>query len=115
MTPSAKREILAVLVQDHGLPVRRDGEAYEWLNHVPRRTRRPPSPASSRCSSSLATRLTDSTGEWEVVGRPYTPAGGKNAHVRLQRVGQSGSVEVRTWGANERVSVKRANDKEPTP
>ena len=53
-------------------------------------------------------RLTDATGEWEVMGRPYTTAGGKNAHVRLQRVGQSGGVEVRTWGAHERVSVKRA-------
>jgi hypothetical protein len=47
-------------------------------------------------------RLTDATGEWEVVGRPYTTAGGKTAHVRLQRVGQSGGVEVRTWGAHER-------------
>jgi hypothetical protein len=53
-------------------------------------------------------RITDETGEWEVVGRPYTTAGGKTAHVRVQRVGQSGSVEVRTWGAHERVSVKRA-------
>ena len=24
-------------------------------------------------------RLTDETGEWEVIGRPYTTAGGKNA------------------------------------
>jgi hypothetical protein len=32
-------------------------------------------------------RLTDSTGEREVVGRPYTTAGGKNAHVRLQQGG----------------------------
>jgi len=28
--------------------------------------------------------MTDSTGEWEVVGRPYTTNGGKNAHVRVQ-------------------------------
>ena len=59
-------------------------------------------------------RLTDSTGEWEVVVRPYyTTAGGKTAHVRLQRVGQSGSVEIRSWGAHERVAVKRAADVEP--
>ena len=51
-------------------------------------------------------RMTDSTGEWQVVGRPYTTNGGKNAHVRVQRVGQSGGVEVRTWGANERVAVQ---------
>jgi len=43
-----------------------------------------------------------------VIGRPYTTAVGKTAHVRVQRVGQSGSVEVRAWGAHERVSVKRA-------
>lgn len=60
-------------------------------------------------------RLTDSTGEWEVVGRPDTTAGDKTAHVRLQRVGQSSGVEVRTWGAHEKVSARRANDKEPTP
>jgi len=34
----------------------------------------------------IGDRLTDSTGEWEVVGRPYTTAGGKNTHVRVQRV-----------------------------
>ena len=53
-------------------------------------------------------RLNDSTGDWEVVGLPYTTAGGKNAHVRLQRVGQSGSTEIRTWGAHERIVVRRA-------
>jgi len=30
-------------------------------------------------------RLTDATGEWEVVGRPYTTAGGKIVHARVQR------------------------------
>jgi hypothetical protein len=60
-------------------------------------------------------RLTDSTGEWEVVGRPETTAGDKTAHVRLQRVGQSSGVEVRTWGAHEKISARRANDKAPTP
>src|SRR5881296_1947910 len=28
-------------------------------------------------------RLADETGEWEVISRPYTTAGGKTAHVRL--------------------------------
>ena len=74
----------------------------------------PRQPASSSTSHVLpmqlkvGDRLADETGEWEVIGRPYATAGGKNAHVRLQRVGQSGSVEVRAWGAHERVSVKRA-------
>jgi hypothetical protein len=38
----------------------------------------------------IGDRLTDSTGEWEVVGRPYTTAGGKNSHVRVQRVDKPG-------------------------
>ena len=33
-------------------------------------------------------RLIDETGEWEIVGRPYTTAGVKNARVRVQRVGE---------------------------
>ena len=57
-------------------------------------------------------RLTDSTGEWEVVGRPYTTAGGKNAHVRVRRVNQPEVADVRMWGAHERISVKRATAEE---
>ena len=38
--------------------------------------------------------ITDSSGEWEVVGRPYTTNGGKNAHVRVQRVNQPGVTEI---------------------
>ncbi len=36
----------------------------------------------------LGDRITDETGEWEVVSQPYTTAGGKNARVRVQRVGE---------------------------
>ena len=53
-------------------------------------------------------RLTDSTGEWEVIGRPYMSAGGKNAHVRVRWVGEPAVSEVWTWGAHERITVKRA-------
>ena len=52
--------------------------------------------------------LSDETGEWEVVGQPYTTAGGKNARVRVQRVGEPPVTDLRTWGAHERISVKRA-------
>jgi hypothetical protein len=52
-------------------------------------------------------RITDETGEWEIIGRPYTTAGGKNARVRVQRVGDATATELRTWGAHERISVKR--------
>ncbi len=57
-------------------------------------------------------RITDETDKWEVVGHPFTTAGGKNAHVRLQRVDKPGVTEIRTWGAHERVSVKRTISKE---
>jgi hypothetical protein len=78
---------------------------------------RKPSPADSREKpTSLrllpmqlkpGDRLTDSTGEWEVVARPFTTAGGKNAHARLRKVSQPELTDIRTWGAHERVSVKR--------
>jgi hypothetical protein len=57
-------------------------------------------------------RLTDSTGVWEVVGRPFTTAGGKNAHARLQRVNQPDVTDIPTWGAHEKVSVKRTTTEE---
>jgi len=53
--------------------------------------------------------MTDSTGEWEVVGRPYTTADGKSAHVRAQRVSQPGVTEVKLWRAYEKISVQRAS------
>jgi hypothetical protein len=52
-------------------------------------------------------RLLDETGEYEVVGRPYTTAAGKNAHVRVKRVDNPDITMIRTWGAHERVSVRR--------
>jgi hypothetical protein len=55
----------------------------------------------------IGDRMTDSTGEWEVVGRPYTTAGGKNSHVRVQRVGDPGTTETRLWGSYEKVNVIR--------
>ena len=77
----------------------------------PEKEREPAPPATRRVlpmELKIGDRFSDATGEWEVVGWPYTTSGGKTANVRLQRVGQSGSVEVRAWGAHERVSVKRA-------
>jgi hypothetical protein len=51
--------------------------------------------------------LADETGEYEVIGRPYTTAGGKDARVRVQRAGKPGGTEIRVWRAHERISVKR--------
>jgi hypothetical protein len=42
------------------------------------------------------------TGDWEVIDRPYTTAGGKDARVRVQRVGKPGGTELRIWRAHER-------------
>src|SRR5438552_19138018 len=52
-------------------------------------------------------RLSDETGEWEVVGRPYATGGGKNAHARLQLVEDPAVHEVRSWSAYERITVRR--------
>ena len=78
----------------------------------------PPLPGTREPSPSATTRLlpmqlqvgdriTDETGEWEVANRPHTTAGGKIAHVRVRRRDQPAVVEERTWGAHERVEVKR--------
>ena len=69
----------------------------------------PPPPGSARVlpmQLQIGDRMTDSTGEWEVVGRPYTTVGGKNVNVRVQRVSQPGVTETRVWGAFEKVSVR---------
>jgi len=55
----------------------------------------------------IGDRLTDETGEWEVIGRPYTTAGGRMAHVGVRRVGQRDVTDIRLWGAHERVAVRR--------
>jgi hypothetical protein len=52
----------------------------------------------------IGDRLADETGEWEVIGQPYTTAGGKTARVRVQRVGGPSNQHLRTWGALERAA-----------
>jgi len=47
------------------------------------------------------------TGEWEVVAHPYMGAGGKIAYARVRRVDQPAVVDVQSWSAHERISVKR--------
>ena len=51
-------------------------------------------------------RLTDETGASEVIGRPYTTAGGKSANVRVKRVGSEVTM-IRVWNAHERVAIGR--------
>jgi hypothetical protein len=63
----------------------------------------PADPAGTRPGLRL-----DERAEWQVIGRPYTTAGGKMAHVRVESVKQPGVTDILTWGAHERISVKRA-------
>jgi hypothetical protein len=51
-------------------------------------------------------RFTGETGEWEIVGRPYTAGGGK-VHARVKQIGEVAVTEERSWGAHERVAVRR--------
>jgi hypothetical protein len=56
----------------------------------------------------VSDRIVDKTGEYEVIGQPHTSLGRKSVHVRVERVEQPRSLEIKTWGAQERISVKRA-------
>jgi hypothetical protein len=37
-----------------------------------------------------------------VIGRPYTTAGGKTVHIRVESIKQPGVIDIRTWDAHER-------------
>jgi hypothetical protein len=81
----------------------------------PERKSEPEAPTERRVlpmQLQIGDRLVDETGEWEVIGRPYTTAGGKTARDRVQRVGKPGSTEIRIRRAHERVSVKRTTAEE---
>jgi hypothetical protein len=56
----------------------------------------------------IGDRLTDETGEYEIIGRPYTTNAGKDVHVRVRRADNAEITMIRTWAAHERISVKRA-------
>ena len=71
-------------------------------------SRRPERP--TRCvlpmELQVGDRFEDETGEWEVVGRPFTTAGGKNAHARVRKVSQPGLTDLPTWGAHRKLRVR---------
>ena len=60
-------------------------------------------------------RLADETGEWEVIAPPYSTAGGRIVHARVQIVNEPDSWEIRSWDALKRISVKRATPEEGKP
>jgi hypothetical protein len=51
--------------------------------------------------------LTDETAEYEVIGKPYTTNAGKDVRARVRRVDNAEVTIMRSWGAHERVAVKR--------
>ena len=56
-------------------------------------------------------RFKDEAGEWEVMGRPFTTAGGKNAHARVRKVSQPGVTDLPTWGAHRKLRVRAPETK----
>ena len=54
-------------------------------------------------------RLADERGEWEVTAAPYSTAGGRIFHARVQRINEPASWEIWSWDAAKRVSVKRTS------
>jgi len=44
----------------------------------------------------IGDRLTDETGEWEIIGPPYTTGMRKNVHVRVRRVENAEVTMIRT-------------------
>jgi len=60
----------------------------------------------------IGDRLIDKSGEWEVIGPLYRSPGGKSAAARLRKVGQPDLTAIRTWGAHERIAVRRATAEE---
>jgi hypothetical protein len=53
--------------------------------------REPEPPAATRVlpmQLQIGDRLTDETGEYEIIGRPYTTNAGKDVHARVKKVGQ---------------------------
>ncbi len=81
----------------------------------PAKKRKPAQPATRRVlpmELRIGDRLIDETREWEVIGPLYTSPGGKNAGARMRRVGRPDVTAIRTWGAHERIAVKRATSEE---
>jgi len=77
----------------------------------PEKKSEPAQPATRRVLPTelrIGDRLVDETGEWEVIGPLYRSPGGTNAGARVRRVGRHDVTKIRTWGAHERINVKRA-------
>jgi hypothetical protein len=68
----------------------------------PEKKDQPGTPAERRVlpmDLQIGDRLADETGEYEVIGRPYTTNAGKDVHVRVKRVDNAEVTMIRPWGA----------------
>ena len=54
-------------------------------------------------------RFTDEEGEWEVTARPFTTREGKVVHATIQKPGEPASAREKTWGAHERLTIRRSS------
>ena len=58
-------------------------------------------------------RLIDESGEWQVIGRPYSTAAGKSVNVRVQRADNPNVMAIRVWGSYEKITaIRRASTEE---
>jgi hypothetical protein len=81
----------------------------------PEKKREENKPASARAAEQrvlpmqlqIGERLVDEIGTWEVASRPYTTNAGKDAHIRIKKIGRPDVTEIRIWGEHERVAVRR--------
>ena len=53
-------------------------------------------------------RFANEDGIWEVVNRPWSTRGGALVHVTVQKPGKPNTRRDKTWGAHERLAIRRA-------
>jgi hypothetical protein len=81
----------------------------------PEKKSEPAAPAANKVlpmELQVGDRLADETSDWEVIAPPYSTAGGRMVHARVQRIDEPASWEIRNWDASKRVSVKRTTAEE---
>jgi len=81
----------------------------------PSKKREPQSAADNKIlpmELQVGDRLTNEAGESEVIAPPYSTAGGRIVHARVQRINAPASWEIWNWDAAKRISVGRTSAEE---
>ena len=55
----------------------------------------------------IGDRFSDETGEWKIITRPWTTNAGKLVHAAVQKLGDPSTKGDKTWGAHERLAIRR--------